>query len=244
MRFLTALPLALTLAAPLASADRILGIHGGVGYWLGDYSGELGEPSISASGLDLDEADASYIYLALEHPIALLPNLRAQYDHINSDQTTNLSNNFTLDGVEFAAGEEVLSELELNHVDLTLYYQLLDNWINLDLGLTARQFDGFAFVESAATTQEVDLDAVVPMVYGMAQFDLPLTGLSLGAEGNAFSFDDNDLTDYSVRLRYMLQSVLDVGVELGYRKMSLDLDGRAQTDLDLDGVYGALVFHF
>ena len=243
MRFLV-LTLGLTLASPLAFADRILGIHGGVGYWLGDYSGELGEPSISASDLDLDDSDNSYIYLALEHPIPLVPNIRAQYNQINSDQTTTISQDFSLDGVTFTAGDEVLSELELNHVDVTLYYQLLDNWINLDLGLTARKFDGFAFAQNDAISQEVDLDAVVPMVYGMAQFDLPFTGWSLGAEGNAFSFDDNELTDYSVRLRYMLQSVLDLGVELGYREMSLELDGRAQTDLDLDGIYGALVFHF
>lgn len=236
--------LGLTLASPLAFADRILGLHGGVGYWLGDYSGELGEPSISTSDLDLDDSDNSYIYLALEHPIPLVPNIRAQYNHINSDQTSTISSDFSLDGVQFSAGEEILSELELNHVDVTLYYQLLDNWINLDLGLTARQFDGFAFVQGASESQEVDLDAVVPMVYGMAQFDLPFTGWSLGAEGNAFSFDDNELTDYSVRLRYMLQSVLDLGVELGYREMSLELDGRAQTDLDMDGIYGALVFKF
>jgi len=238
------LALGFALASPLAFADRILGIHGGVGYWLGDYSGELGEPSISASDLDLDDSDNSYIYLALEHPIPLVPSLRAQYDHINSDQTTTLSQDFSLDGVAFSAGEQVLSELELNHVDVTLYYQLLDNWINLDLGVTARAFDGFAFAQSDRASQEVELDAVVPMVYGMAQFDLPFSGWSLGAEGNAFSFDDNELTDYSVRLRYMLQSVLDVGVELGYREMSLELDGPAQTDLDLDGIYGALVFKF
>jgi len=236
--------LSLTLASPLAFADRILGVHGGVGYWLGDYSGELGEPSISASDLDLDDSDNSYIYLALEHPIPLVPNIRAQYNHINSDQTSTISQDFSLDGVNFPAGDQVLSELELNHVDVTLYYQLLDNWINLDLGLTARKFDGFAFAQSATISQEVDLDAVVPMVYGMAQFDLPFTGWSLGAEGNAFSFDDNELTDYSVRLRYMLQSVLDLGVELGYREMSLELDGPAQTDVNLDGIYGALVFKF
>ena len=82
------------------------------------------------------------------------------------------------------------------------------------------------------------------MIYAKAQFDLPLTGFSVGLEGNAINYEDNRLTDYSAKLQYMFDSALDIGLEVGYREMSLEVDEDVTADIQLKGPYAALLFHF
>ena len=43
---------------------------------------------------------------------------------------------------------------------MTFYYEVLDNVIDLDLGLTARMFDGEASLIGATQQERVELDAV------------------------------------------------------------------------------------
>ena len=104
--------------------------------------------------------------------------------------------------------------------------------------------DGHVTAVSEFTSESVDLDEAIPMIYAKAQFDLPLTGFSLGLEGNAINYEDNRLTDYSAKLQYMFDSVLDVGLEVGYREMSLEIDEDVTADVQLKGPYAALLFHF
>ena len=49
-----------------------------------------------------------------------------------------------------------------------------DNVVDLDLGLTARLFDGEASLIGATQQERVELDAVIPMLYGRAGIDLTL----------------------------------------------------------------------
>jgi len=133
------------LAAPVAQAD-VLGFGAQVGYWDSKLSGDVAANGGSVDvkdELDLDGESSSQLSLYLEHPIPLLPNVRVAY--INIDQTARgqLSDNF--DGI--SAGSDVRSDLELEQLDVTLYYEVLDNWVNLDLGLTVRDFSGDLLVQ-------------------------------------------------------------------------------------------------
>lgn len=235
----------LLLAAPLASAD-FLGVYAGAGQWQGDYSGQLGDPDfdVDVSDLGMSESDNNYFYVAFEHPIPLLPNARIQHTSISSKQSGDVGDIFRIDGQTFAPGE-IDSDVDLTHTDFTLYYELLDNWVNLDLGVTIRQFDGYVWAEGDfGEQQSVDLDEAIPMVYGKAQFDLPLTGFAVGAQGNVVNYDDNRLTDLAVNASYTFQSVLDLGVEIGYRQMNLEINEDVTADIDLKGPYAAVTLHF
>ena len=240
------LTLATTLAllSPFAAADTILGVYAGAGQWQGEYSGNAGDPSIDVKSLGMDEEDNNYYYIALEHPVPISPNIKLQKMDITSEQTATIDQTFTIDGTTFVAGTEVASDFDLSHMDIVLYYELLDNWVNLDVGLNIRKFDGHVTAVSEFTAESVELDEAIPMIYAKAQFDLPLTGFSVGLEGNAINYEDNRLTDYSAKLQYMFDSALDIGLEVGYREMSLEVDEDVTADIQLKGPYAALLFHF
>lgn len=233
----------LTLAAPLAAAD-FLGVYAGAGQWRADYSGDLGDPSISADELGLEDSANNVIYVAFEHPIPLIPNARIQHTDISSSQSSRITRSFTLDNQTFVAGENVDSDIDLTHTDFTLYYELLDNWVNLDLGVTLRRFDGYASAEGEAFSETVDIKETLPMVYGKAQFDLPFTGWSVGAEGNVVSYEDNQLTDLTAKVSYKFGVLAEFGFEAGYRILSMELDEDVYADMELKGPYAGLTFHF
>ncbi|MDQ2075524.1 TIGR04219 family outer membrane beta-barrel protein [Marinimicrobium sp. ABcell2] len=234
----------LALASPFASAD-LLALHAGAGYWQGEYSGQVGNPSISAEQLGLEESDNMYVYLAFEHFLPVLPNARVQHTRISSSQTSRIDQTFTLDNQTYFANEEVATDLDLTHTDLTLYYQIMDNWVTLNLGLTLRLFDGYIRAEGEAFTETVDIDQAIPMVYGQARFRLPFSGWSVGAQGNVLSFNDHSVTDVSANVGYTFRSAIDAGIELGYRQLSVEMDnGGAHADMDLKGPYAAVTLKF
>ncbi|GGY73107.1 membrane protein [Cellvibrio zantedeschiae] len=241
------LPLIITLSflAPFAHADRVLGLYAGAGSWLSDYDGKAGNPSVTLNDLGVKEDYNNYFYVAIEHPIPFIPNIRLTQTNLKSSQTGTVTQSFTIGDTTYAANESVKSSFDLSHRDATLYYQLLDNWINLDLGVTARQFDGYVRTESASSNENLKIDLTAPLLYAKAQFDLPFTGLSAGVEGNYTSYQDNSLSDYSAKLTYLFDTVVDVGVEVGYRKMSIKIsDNDLEADMTLKGPYAALIAHF
>ena len=237
--------------APLAQADTVFGVYAGVGQWNADFGGDAGTVSIDLEELNIEDETNNFFYIALEHPIPLLPNIKLQNTEITSEETATLTRTFTLDDQQFTVGEEVTTDVDLTHTDATLYYELLDNWINLDLGLTLRAFDGEATVISSTTSQSetVDLDEVIPLVYAKAQFDLPFTGWSIAADANAIGYSGDSFSDITAKIAYTSDALplLDLGVELGFRRMALEVDdddGDLNADLTIDGPYAAITLHF
>lgn len=228
-----------------AAADTILGIYAGAGAWNAELEGNIGKPAVDMADLGADRETNTYFYIALEHPIPLIPNIKLQYADISSSQQGVLTNNLGLDGTTFLAGQTVSTDFDLSFVDATLYYEILDNWLNLDIGFTARKFDGHLIANSAQANANVNLDITVPMFYSKAQFDLPFTGFSFAAEGNYASYQDNKVSDISAKVSYTLDSILDAGLEAGWRSLNIKVDDDgAVADVKLTGPYIAAIFHF
>lgn len=245
------LTLAATLAflsVPAVQADTVLGIYAGAGSWNADYSGTAGEPSTTLKDLGFKDSSNNYYYVALEHPIPLIPNILLERTIISSEQSSMISRSFSLDGNNFTAGDTITSDFDLSHTDATLYYEILDNWVNLDLGITVREFDGYVKARSTAfpaNNANVKLDDALPMVYGKVQFDLPFSGFSAAGDVKYITFDGDKISDITVKLSYLFDSVLDVGAEVGYRQLSLTLDDDdLRADTDLKGPYAAVIAHF
>lgn len=234
----------LTLS-PQVLADRFFGVYLGGGIWQHQFGGTAGEPAISLNELGAKDTNDSFYYLALEHPVPLVPNVRLQRTNVSHSQSAVISQSFTLNDITFDAETQVESDFDLGHTDLTLYYQLLDNWVNVDLGLTVRHFDGYARASSTTLRSSEKLDELIPLAYLHAQFDLPLTGFSLGLSGQGISYSDSRVTDMDVYLRYTLDSAMDIAVNLGYRSLALRLDEKEiQADAELDGPYAGILLHF
>lgn len=248
------------LASAGASADTILGFDATLGAWKPAYSGTIGVDNFNVDEFALAEDNVTFIQAALEHPIPLIPNILLAHSKIETNGATELSENVTFDDETFLAHSNVSASMSLTHTDATLYYEILDNWVNLDLGITARQYDGeFSAVGQggiacipeapeaclAERSENIELSGVLPMVYGVARFDLPFTGWSIIAQGNGTSYNGDRHTDLTAKIRWDFVPALDFAIEAGYRAMTLDVKelDALQSDLEIKGPYLGLNLH-
>ena len=233
----------LVLAAPLANAD-ILGVGANVSYWDSDFSGEVvnkGSAVDIENDLNMDSDSNANFTAYFEHPVPVLPNVRVNYTSISQSG----SGNIVPEGFDDIINADVNSDLDLDQLDATFYYEVLDNWVNLDLGLTARKFDGELIVRDQTNTANVSkttVDAVVPMGYLAARFDLPFTGVSVGADGNFVSYSGDSLHDVNV---YGQFEIAMLQLRAGYREMAIDYeDDDDQLDVELSGPFASVGFTF
>ncbi|SDZ90484.1 TIGR04219 family outer membrane beta-barrel protein [Microbulbifer marinus] len=241
----TALALCAALASGAASADTILGVDASAGIWQPTYTGGIGVDNFNMDEFALAEDNITFLQAALEHPIPLVPNIMLSHSSIQTDGAAQLGEFVQFGDETFLIGSEVSSDLDLSHTDATLYYEILDNWVNLDVGLTARQYKGELSVASAFQSETIELNGYLPMAYGMARFDLPFTGWSVIAQGNGTGYKGDTHTDLTAKVRWDFAPGLDFAVEAGYRVMSLELQelDDLQTDIEIKGPYLGLNLH-
>lgn len=234
-----------------ASADTLFGLYAGANLWQPEAKGTIGQSENSfnfASEFDGGDSDSTSIYLAVEHFVPLVPNAMLRTTPVNwsgrSDSASGtLAGSVTLSG-------EVDAVLDFDMKDVTLYYELLDNWVTIDLGLTARMLDGFVSATETTTNirDEVELSHTIPMLYGHARLDLPFSGLAVGVRGNGIGFEDSELLDLEayIHLEVDLVPTLDFGIQGGIRRLSLNIDDidNWNSDANLEGAYIGLTAHF
>jgi len=183
--------------------------------------------------LDVDDPSQSSMTFILEHSISALPNIRYQGSQLDSELGIN--------GAAFNPGNQDRSTFDLSQDDIVLYYQLLDNWVDLDMGVDVKRLDGEVSSYSGTSSNTVDVDETIPLLYLSARFDLPLDGLYVGADINANVIDlglsESSAQDSTIMMGY--ESGTGLGIEGGYKYFSLDLDNvdAADTDLEYDGVF-------
>ena len=221
-----------------ASADT-LGLYVGGGSWSHDPSGTFSSTQSGSDTIDIksdlgvSKKSESYVWMAFEHPVPFLPNIRLEKSSLSN--TGNTSNVYNFNGNTTSGNFETT----LNSTDAILYYRLLDNWVNLDLGLDVRKIDGRFAIGSESSS----VSATVPMLYASAAFDLPLTGLSVGADYKVVSYSGSTYNDMRIRAAYEFGVV---GVEAGVRSTKIkisDVDN-INTDLDFKGVMVGAFLHF
>lgn len=202
-----------------AQADTVFGLYAGAYAWQADLSGDAVSFGTPTELNTFDDETATVVYVALEHPVPALPNIRLA-------QT----------GVEF---EDANSTLDLTHTDVTLYYEVLDNIVSIDIGLAARMYDG-EYVYTLSSYQS-DIDNNQALAYAMVRGDLPFTGLALGAQLYA---GQDSTTDVNVFLEYEMP--IGLGFAAGYRALATEIetaDKNNTADLDMDGGYLSVFFH-
>ena len=245
----------LALGAVTASADTIGG-EIAVGGWYHDPSGWIQYPNdlpndisrIDADDdLGLDSQTDLYLRAKIEHPVPILPNIKLGYVRTETTGDGHIDRDFTFGDISFTVGEDLDSEAQLDNYDATLYYELVDTVVDLDLGLTVRYFDGYVKVTNKTTglDDSTDIDFVVPLLYGNFRWPMPFVeGLSVGAEGNWITYDGSTLYDIQGDVRYTL--AMGLGAEVGYRWQKVKLDDVEDTDADIDieGVYFGFVWDF
>ncbi|KXZ66653.1 TIGR04219 family outer membrane beta-barrel protein [Acinetobacter venetianus] len=219
-----------TSVCGLAQAD-VIGVKGDLSYW--NYNGEANMAAqTSAPDQDLDRKGSAQISLAIEHPIPLIPNAKIRYVNLKT-QTENE-----------VAGQPVY-DLDIDHTDFILYYEVLDNIVDADIGFGASNLNGDV---KTLGSNKTDIDKTIPVIYGSAGVKLPFTGLSAKAELLYSNVNDTKITDAQAELQYNFidNLLVDVGLKAGYRILDIKLDDYEKNDLKFNfkGPYIGLDVHF
>ena len=237
---------ALAMAAGSLCQADVLGFRVSAYSWQQDASGQVradGNDVDLRHDLDLDDESNQDIELLLEHPIPLLPNVRLAHTRLELSGSNVLNRDIEFDHITFSDGAAVSSDLDLTHSDATFYYELLDNWLSLDAGVTIRHFSGDVELRTSGAGASEDYASTLPLLYVAARAELPLTGLYVGASGNGISYSDSTLVDYRAHIGY--ETAIGLGAELGLRRFSLDYDDDGdEADVEVDGAYLGLFYHF
>ncbi|WP_336954810.1 MULTISPECIES: TIGR04219 family outer membrane beta-barrel protein [unclassified Acinetobacter] len=229
-----------------AQADFI-GLKGDISYWslggtsqinhksgLSNNTGSDDLLSDPYAGLnaehDLDTKGTIQASVAFEHPIPILPNVKLKYTKLDTETESNN---------EFAK-----TKIDLDHTDLILYYEILDNIVKADVGVGATKLNGTV----KQFSQNVDVDEYVPILYAEAGAKLPFTGLSAKAEATYTNVNDVKITDAQAEIQYdfVKSIVLDLGAKVGYRILNIELSDLDNRDMKFDfkGPYIGLNAHF
>lgn len=230
-----------------AQADFI-GLKGDISYWNIDGTSQIKHQTASMANktgvdnllldpyiginqeLDLKNKGTFQASVAFEHPIPIIPNVKLKYTKLDTETDSNT--------------DLAKTEINLNHTDLILYYELLDNIVKADVGVGATKLNGTVKQFSHTT----DVDEYSPIIYAEVGAKLPFTGLSAKAEATYTNVNDVKITDAQAEVQYdfVKSIILDLGAKVGYRVLNIELNDIDKSDMKFDfkGPYIGLNAHF
>ena len=192
----------------------------------------------------------------IEHPLPLIPNLKLGY--------TNLTHTGTGSSTQFNWGNlvdfsgELDTSLDMGITDVTAYYEVLDNYVELDLGLTLRYLFGEIAVNprvlgstvtgstsASIGAETVSFSTLTPMLYSKIRFTIPSTDISFQLESNIMNYGETVFYDYELGIRYTFS--FGLGIEGGFKALHLDsatLEDGLNMNIDENGFYTTVVWDF
>ena len=213
-----------------AQADFI-GLKGDISYWNIDGTSNIDRKNLSDQ--DLDRKGTVQASVAFEHPIPLIPNVKLKYTKLDTETKS-----------DNAVQELAKTEINLDHTDFILYYEILDNIVKADVGIGATRLNGTV----KQFSKSIDVNEYSPIIYAEAGVKLPFTGLSAKAEATYTNVNDVKITDAQAEVQYdFVKSIaLDLGAKVGYRVLNIELNDLDKRDMKFDfkGPYIGLNAHF
>jgi len=231
-----------------SQADTLLGLYAGAQAWNMETSGGFSNDG-SNTEFNFEKQTNTNLYVAFEHPIPLIPNVKVQRTAMDTQGDVILDTQFTLGDKVFAANGNAFTDVSLTTTDFILYYELFDNdLVSFDVGLNAKHIDGEFLATVDGETGREEFSGPVPMVYSRLAVGVPFTGFGAFVEGSFLSIDDHTISDYQAAITYSLMGnlAIDLTLHLGYRAVTLDLDDLDDiySDLEFKGIYAGLEVHF
>ncbi|DAB38249.1 MAG: hypothetical protein A2023_01735 [Sulfuricurvum sp. GWF2_44_89] len=198
--------LALCAGSVMASAATLLGFGIEADYYSPEAKGDFRYTDngvTSATHFNGDDDSQYQVGLYLEHPVPMLPNLRADFTPETS-----------FSGTDSIAGTNTV---KFSQIDTTLYYELLDNVVDLDIGLTGKYVKG-----DVSGTVNQSFDVILPMVYMAAGVKIPAMPVRLDADLKYVGYSGNSVSDMRIKAAWNVFAGLEAVA--GYRYESLKLD--------------------
>jgi len=237
--------LSLSSAFALSAVADTVGFEIGAAAWAAKTSGQveyrsLGKDISLTQDLGYDNLNTNFIWASFEHPVPLIPNIKIQ--HTKIEDSSSRITNITFDNKNFVG--TVDSNLQLNQTDFIGYYELLDNWVNFDLGINAKYINATFSARDSVNAAKKDLDYIVPMAYAKAKFDLPFSGFSIDSDISYISLNESEFYDFKGSLNY--ETSFGLGGTVGYRMEKLQLDDISDinSDIEIQGAFAGVYYHF
>lgn len=235
-------------------ADSVLGVYAGAQVWYMETEGNFFDEAtsnIEIQNFNFDDETQGSFYIAFEHFVPLIPNIKVSHTQLSTSGVTPLTSSFSFNGEVFDLDSSISTDADITTTDFILYYELFDNDLfSIDVGLNGKYINGDLLVADTATSlqSEQSFSGVIPLLYSRAEFNLPFSGLGVYVEGNYIDIDGNSLSDFQAGINYdVIQSVaLDLTLQAGYRDISIELDDidNISSDLGFSGVYAGVEIHF
>jgi len=229
----------LALSAPLTANADTLSLSAGGGAWNTSPSGTIHMTTDPApvdvkDNLFWDDESQGYLFVTLEHPVPIIPNVKLMYTKV--DQSGSGVTSFTFDGDLYSG--TVSNEFSIETVDLIAYYEVLDNVVSLDLGLNIRSLNiDYTFSSTAGISTTTDsMSETVPMLYALIGGS-PIPDLIISGEISYVAFDGSSVSDITAKIAYTTNFF--VGFEAGYRSQEYEFDDVSDTNakLTFDGPF-------
>ena len=231
--------LATSLLLPALAQADILGLSAGVSAWYTGADGDIrsgGDNLGLDNQLGLDDEFSGQLFAMFENPIPLIPNVRVQYSSTSLEGDGRVTAT-VFDRVSLAG--DTSTSFDVDQADAIVFWELLDTVVHIDFGLQIKIVDGNIKIKEKrplGNTTEQDFSVVLPMLYGGAGLDLPLTGLSIYGSVAGIGYSGSSVLDANLALTYEI-NIVDVA--LGWREEQIKLDDVDNTDADfsLGGPY-------
>ncbi|MCE0558132.1 MULTISPECIES: TIGR04219 family outer membrane beta-barrel protein [unclassified Motilimonas] len=203
-----------------ASADD-WGIFAGV-----DIAKPVTDGKLDSDSLSLKNDWRGSGYVAIEHGIILLPNVKFAYTNLDSKGSSSTSD----------------VTLDMSSFDTILYYQLFDNGLfEADLGLNVKYISG-----DLHTLSNNHFNSTIPQAYGAAKFHIPNTGLSVFTDVTAGSVTDDEVVDALIGVSYAFnpEGLTKVNLRGGYRYQEVKLKDDVKLNTEYDGIFVGVEVNF
>lgn len=221
-----------------------------VGSWQADADGETGARArpTAIAALGFTRHYNNMASLAFDPHRQWFPKLLLTHTDVAYSGDAILRESFGLGTVIFDADIRTLSTLVLSHTDFSLHYPVFGDPVQIDIGVTGRLFDGYVEAETELTAPtRSTLKGALPMLYLRSQYALPDSGWTLSATAQVIRYRGDGFHDYAAEVSYVYpRKGATLGLNLGYRKLSLDVANfdNLYVDASLSGAYLQLVVAF
>jgi outer membrane protein len=228
MKFLARMVIGCLFVAGPVTAD-MLGVRAGLEYWQAKPEVVAGNTG-AAGRWSLQDANGLAWAARFEHPIPLLPNFAARYQHNDYSAQAPLLDSLQLGQTVYSAGQNIRQYQKYQHYDVTAYYELIDNpLLSIDLGLTVRQLKVKSELNSNSINNTADLSVLLPMLYLDTEIGVWGTDTVVFAKGN-YSRYQSDLTyDWQAGIAWRL---IDVAMFQGYLRAGWQYNKQDISDRD------------
>lgn len=218
--------LAMCIGVSAASAATILGFGVEADYYNPTVSGDFKYKTTDTHFSD-DTQNSYQLGVYLEHPIPIIPNIRIDY----TPETT-------FSGADSTIG--TTNKVSFKQLDGTLYYELLDNIVDVDLGVTFKALDGN--IEGLATKQEFNV--VIPMLYLGTGVSIPGLPIRVMGDVKYVAYDGDTVIDARMKAIWDIVAGLQAQAGLRYESMKIDNQNDIHADMTFKGPFVGIGYSF